>query len=182
MSSEEDPENAERARFIIMPEGETFDGQEPVMSRAAYDLQVLATGHSASCGHPGFVPEDYLEHLDGLAIETTITAVELCTIGMWERVNRFRCALRAPVDENGWCVRCPPTSVALGFVRPFNRLTLESPPSGVPRLRREREYQCLRSLRDSAGSVRTPIHPCAGSRQACRCCISGAPRLMSART
>ncbi len=87
MSSEEDPENAERARFIIMPEGETFDGQEPVMSRAAYDLQVLATGHSASCGHPGFVPEDYLEHLDGLAIETTITAVELCAIGMWKRVN-----------------------------------------------------------------------------------------------
>ena len=37
------------------------------MSRAAYDLQVLATAHSASCGHPGFVPDDYLEHLDGLA-------------------------------------------------------------------------------------------------------------------
>ena len=36
---------------------------------------------------PGFVPDDHLEHLDGLAIETTITAVELCTIGMWERVN-----------------------------------------------------------------------------------------------
>ena len=57
------------------------------MSRAAYELQALATGHSASCGHPGFVPDDYLEHLDGLAIETTTTAVELCTIGMWERVN-----------------------------------------------------------------------------------------------
>jgi len=57
------------------------------MSRAAYDLQVLATAHSASCGHPGFVPDDYLEHLDGLAIETTITAAELCTVGMWERVD-----------------------------------------------------------------------------------------------
>jgi hypothetical protein len=57
------------------------------MSRAAYELQVLATGHSASCGRPGFVPDDYLEHLDGLAIETTITAVELYAIGMWERVN-----------------------------------------------------------------------------------------------
>ena len=66
---------------------ETFDGQERVMSRAAYDLQVLATAHSASCGHPGFVPDDYLEHLDGLAIETTITAAELCTAGMWERVD-----------------------------------------------------------------------------------------------
>jgi hypothetical protein len=57
------------------------------MSRPAYDLQVLATSHSASCGHPGFVPDDYLEHLDGLAIETTITAAELCTIGMWERID-----------------------------------------------------------------------------------------------
>jgi hypothetical protein len=87
MSSGEDQQDPERARFIIMPQGETFDGQERVMSREAYDLQVLAISHSASCGHPGFVPDDYLEHLDGLAIETTITAVELCTIGMWERVH-----------------------------------------------------------------------------------------------
>ena len=43
-------------RFIIMRANETFDGQERVMSRAAYDLQVRATSHSASCGHPGFVP------------------------------------------------------------------------------------------------------------------------------
>ena len=28
-------------------------------------------------------PDDYLEHLDGLVIETTITATELCTVGMW---------------------------------------------------------------------------------------------------
>ena len=40
-------------RFIRMPASETFDGQERVMSRAAYDLQVQATAHSASCGHPG---------------------------------------------------------------------------------------------------------------------------------
>jgi hypothetical protein len=31
------------------------------------------------------VPDDYLEHLDGLGIETTITAAELCAIGTWER-------------------------------------------------------------------------------------------------
>jgi hypothetical protein len=69
-----------------MPASETFDGQDRVISRAAYDLQVEATAHSASCGHPGFVPDDYLEHLDGLSIETTITAVELCTAGLWERL------------------------------------------------------------------------------------------------
>ena len=70
-----------------MEASETFDGQDRVMSRAAYDLQVRATAHSASCGHPGFVPDDYLEHLDGLGIETTITAAELCTSGMWQRVD-----------------------------------------------------------------------------------------------
>ena len=90
MSSDEAAGNAEdpgHRSFIIMRATETFDGQERAMSRAAYDLQVLATAHSASCGHPGFVPDDYLEHLDGLAIETTITTAELCTVGMWERVD-----------------------------------------------------------------------------------------------
>ncbi len=90
MSSDEAADNAEdpgHPSFIIMRPTETFDGQQRVMSRAAYDLQVLATAHSASCGHPGFVPDDYLEHLDGLAIEITITAAELCTVGMWERAG-----------------------------------------------------------------------------------------------
>ncbi len=89
MSSDEAADYAEDPgqRSFIMRATETFDGQERVMSRAAYDLQVLATAHSASCGHPGFVPDDYLEHLDGLAIETTITAAELCTASMWERVD-----------------------------------------------------------------------------------------------
>lgn len=73
--------------FIRMRAEDTFDGQDRVMSRAAYDLQVEATAHSASCGHPGFVPDDYLEYLDGLGVETTITTVELCTVGMWERVD-----------------------------------------------------------------------------------------------
>ena len=90
MSSYEAADDAEdpgQVSFILMRASETFDGQDRVMSRAAYDLQVLATAHSASCGHPGFVPDDYLEHLDGLSIETTITAAELCTSGMWERVD-----------------------------------------------------------------------------------------------
>lgn len=57
------------------------------MSQAAYDLQVQATAHSASCGHPGFVPDDYMDHLDGFSIETTVTAAELCACGMWQRVD-----------------------------------------------------------------------------------------------
>jgi hypothetical protein len=65
-----------------------------------------------------------------------------------------RCAL--PGMRMG-CARCPPTSVPLGFVKPFIRLTLESSPAGVPRLRREREYQCLRSLQGLRGRVRAGI-------------------------
>ena len=84
MSSDEDPEDHGHASFIVMPATETFDGQERVMSRAAYELQVHATGRSVSCGHPGFVPDEYLSGLD---TETTITAAELCTAGVWERVD-----------------------------------------------------------------------------------------------
>lgn len=57
------------------------------MSRAVHDLQIRATAHSASCGHLGFGPDDYLKHLDGLSIETTTTAADLCAVGMWERVD-----------------------------------------------------------------------------------------------
>ncbi len=86
MSSQagDDDEDLEPAAFILMRAEDTFDGQDRVMSRAAYDLQVRATAHSARCGHPGFVADGYL---DGLATQTTITAVELCTVGMWERVD-----------------------------------------------------------------------------------------------
>jgi hypothetical protein len=87
MSSDEAADDAEHVSFIRMSADDTFDGQERVMSRAAWDLQCRATSHSASCGHPGLVPDDYLEHLDGLSIETTITAAELCTAGMWEPVD-----------------------------------------------------------------------------------------------
>jgi hypothetical protein len=83
----DDDEDLEHPRFIRMRAEDTFDGQERVFTRAAYDLQVQATAHSARCGHPGYVPDDYLEHLDGLGIETTITAVELCAIGTWERAG-----------------------------------------------------------------------------------------------
>ena len=83
----DDDEDLEHSRFIRMRAEDTFDGQERVFTRAAYNLQVHATAHSARCGHPGYVPDDYLEHLDGLGIETTITAAELCAIGTWERVG-----------------------------------------------------------------------------------------------
>jgi len=75
------------APWISMAAGETFDGQERWFTRAAYHLQVNATRHSAACGHPGFVPDDYLEQLESLGTETTTTAAELCTLGTWERAG-----------------------------------------------------------------------------------------------
>jgi hypothetical protein len=73
MNSDEtadDDEAPRRVRFIRARASETFDGQDRVLSRVAYDLQVRVTAHSASCGHPGFVSDDYLEHLDGLSVHT----------------------------------------------------------------------------------------------------------------
>jgi len=87
MSSDEaagGAEDLEHVSFILMRAEDTFDGQDRVMSRAAWDLQCRATVHFAFGGHPGFVPDEYLA---GLSMETTITAAELCTAGMWERVG-----------------------------------------------------------------------------------------------
>jgi hypothetical protein len=82
-----DDDGPEPAPRISMAAGETFDGQERWFSRAAFNLHTSATGHSASCGHPGFVPNDYLEQLESPGTETTATAAELCTLGTWERVD-----------------------------------------------------------------------------------------------
>jgi hypothetical protein len=55
------------------------------MSWSAHDLQLRATVHSATSGQPGFVPDGYLEDLIDLGLQPTITADELCTVGLWER-------------------------------------------------------------------------------------------------
>ena len=79
MSSDEAVDDPGQTSFIHMRAEDTFDGQDRVMSRAAWDLRCRATAHSASCGHLGFVPDEYLA---ALSTETTITAAELCTAGM----------------------------------------------------------------------------------------------------
>ena len=74
----------EHTTFAILPAAATFDGQDRVLSFAAWDLQHHATAHSAVYGHPGFVPDQYLAERGS---ETTITAAELCAADMWERVE-----------------------------------------------------------------------------------------------
>ena len=46
--------------------------------------------------------------------------------------TRLRSSRDSVGDENGWCVRCPPTPVCLGSMRPSTRLALESLPFGRP--------------------------------------------------
>ena len=86
MSSDEaaaDAPDPEHAAFVRLPAGAASDGRDRVMSRAARELRTRGTAHSAVHGHPGFVPDDYLA---GLGPQTTITAAEPCTAGLWERV------------------------------------------------------------------------------------------------
>ena len=61
-------------------------------SPAAEQLRIRATAVSAVCGRPGFVPEEYLDELDGDELghpgaDPWVLAAELCGAGIWERVE-----------------------------------------------------------------------------------------------
>ena len=65
-------------------DGESFlqAGELPPLSIPAFQLHTFAIIESFQRGTPGFVPDDYLE---SIAAETTVTAVELETAGLWVR-------------------------------------------------------------------------------------------------
>jgi hypothetical protein len=63
-----------------------------LMSPAAEQLRFLATAVSAVCGRPGFVPDVYLDELDGdelghAGADPWVLAAELCWAGTWERAE-----------------------------------------------------------------------------------------------
>jgi hypothetical protein len=58
-----------------------FEGM-PALSRAAIQLHAAGIVNSIQDGQPGFVSDDYLS---AIAAETTTTALELESAGMWER-------------------------------------------------------------------------------------------------
>lgn len=62
-------------------------GPPRLMSWSAYDLQARAAARAATSGQPGFVPDGYLENLNDLGLQATITADELCAVGLWERTG-----------------------------------------------------------------------------------------------
>ena len=98
----EGDEGSAPASYIRMSASETFDGQERVFSRAAYNLQCEATRHSARCGHPGFVPDDYLEHLNGLGVKTTIAAAIWASILASPSRSQARACGSSPLVSRTW--------------------------------------------------------------------------------
>jgi hypothetical protein len=56
--------------------------EELVLSRAAMHLHTFGVLSSIEAGDPGFVSDRYL---NGISAETSITALELCLAGLWER-------------------------------------------------------------------------------------------------
>ena len=55
-----------------------------MLSRAAFQMHGFGMLNSIRDGHPGFVSDDYL---NTISAETSITAAELCTAGLWVRVD-----------------------------------------------------------------------------------------------
>jgi hypothetical protein len=79
-----DPEDEDHTTFFRLEGSHTAEGGEPVVSRAAFQLHGHAIVNSAQDGHPGFVPDEYL---NAISAETTIAAAELCAAEMWRRVD-----------------------------------------------------------------------------------------------
>jgi hypothetical protein len=74
----------ELARFYRLDHSWSFDGEDHVISVAAYQLHLAGTADSVTGGHPGSVPDEYLS---SPGPGTTIAVMELVTSGYWERVD-----------------------------------------------------------------------------------------------
>lgn len=57
---------------------------DAVLSRAAFMMHGFGMRNSIAYGDPGFVSDEYL---NDVSAETSITATELCTAGLWARVD-----------------------------------------------------------------------------------------------
>jgi hypothetical protein len=77
----EDPAHTTFVRLCRSRVDATVD--ELVLSRAAMHLHTFGVLSSIEAGNPGFVSDRYL---NAIAAETSITALELCMVGVWERV------------------------------------------------------------------------------------------------
>ena len=83
-SMSRDPEDDDHTSFISMGGTNDGTGEEVVVSRAAFMLHGHGIVTSVADATPGFVSDDYL---NAISAETTTTAAELCTAGIWRRVD-----------------------------------------------------------------------------------------------
>ncbi len=77
----EDPAHTTFVRLCRSREDASTD--ELVLSRAAMHLHTFGVLSSIEAGNPGFVSDRYLNAIN---TETSITALELCLAGLWDRV------------------------------------------------------------------------------------------------
>jgi hypothetical protein len=76
------PEDEDDTTFFRMSLSDDEGDESPVVSRAAFQLHAFAMNNSMLEGTPGFIPDDYL---NAISAETTVTAMELCMVGLWKR-------------------------------------------------------------------------------------------------
>jgi hypothetical protein len=82
--SEDQRQEPELTRFYRLDHSWSFDGEDHVISVAAYKLHLGGIADSVTGGHPGLVPDEYLS---SLRPSTAIAVMELVTSGYWERVD-----------------------------------------------------------------------------------------------
>ena len=81
---ENQDQEPEHTRSYRLDRSWSFDGEDHVISVAAYKLHINSTADAVLGGHPGFVPDEYL---NSLGPSTTLAAMDLVTSGYWERVD-----------------------------------------------------------------------------------------------
>lgn len=80
----------------------------PVLSRAAFMLHGSAIVNSVRDGSPGFISDDFL---NAISAETTVTATELCMLGLWERDD----------EQGGYVIHDPMVEEVIEFNERMDR-------------------------------------------------------------
>ena len=81
----DDADDAAHTTFVRLRRSRSDAGSdELVLSRAAMHLHTFGVLSSIETGNPGFVSDRYL---NAISTETSITALELCLAGVWERTS-----------------------------------------------------------------------------------------------
>ena len=81
----DDADDAAHTTFVRLRRSRSDAGSdELVLSRAAMHLHTFGVLSSIETGDPGFVSDRYL---NAISAETSITALELCLAGLWERTS-----------------------------------------------------------------------------------------------